>query len=1027
MTATSAFTDDPFITAARAADAPAVAWDGHHLTYARLDAAVADLARRLAPLGAARACVLVMGPLTPAYVVGLLAAWRAGAVPVPVDAGLTPEQYAWLARRTRPAVVISSDVTPVGQYRGSGTGPAEVLLDAATGAVVVESYPQVPDGSVVFGDPDAGYVIPTSGSTGEPKAVVGSRRGLAGFLGWFRDEFALGPADRCAAVTRVNFDPSLRELLGVLGVGGTLALPPVDAQLDLSALAGHLVEGRPTVAFLVPSTALLLAGEPALAEAGLPDLRLLFFAGEVLGRRVVERWSALAPHAEIVNLYGQTEATLAQLYRRDVQRLTHDGARSTPVGGPRPGVSVTLAEPDADGTGEVVLTVDAPALGLLRAPSGDGGDGVHRTDPFPAPLPTGDLGFLGSDGDLVVIGRRDHDIKVGGRRVSFHGFIDAVEALDGVRQCVVVERDGPQVFIAAEAADAAHTAGAALRDAVHGAGRSLGLPRFALHVRPDLPTLRSGKADRRALLASLGDCSGDGPADVTPDDQAPGTGPAGIERTLRAALGARADEDVLTEAGVSSLDLVAAVARIRRTYGIRLTVHECFGLGDVPSLAREIDRRRHAPAAPDTAAPAVAAPAAAPRDRYPLSTRQVGYLRICMPQGNGNWCNLSREITLPRRTEAADVEAALGTLLARHDALGLALAPDGRHQTFTAAAGLACPVEAVDTGLAVDSAEHRDRVQRARAALVSRLIDPAKPPPLRALLVRGSDGASVVLVVHHLFVDGLSMDTLTGELTALLTGRGLDAGAPQNSYRDYCLATERSDEPNASAAYWRALLAGATQTRLPEYAEHGGPQGELLSLPLGALGTREVHRLARDLGVSAFTVVLAAFERAVAETFGLDRLPVIVVSQDRGETGAGTVGMFTSTLTVRGPGDPSLSHNITALAGQLTDGTAHGDWEFDQRVDDLGLGGGDCFPLSTVLFNQRPLPRGLRARDLGSWRPRALGRALPYQLQGELQMSGAELVMAYYYRKGIARTDEIDRVHRALLRTVRAGREATRG
>lgn len=261
----------------------AIEWCGRALTHAQLEAAVAALTDRLAPLGVARSSVLVMGPLSPAYVIGLLAAWRAGAVPVPVDAGMSPDQYAWLERRTCPAAVISSDVTPVDQYRGATTGTAEIVLDAGTGGVLVESLPEAARQARIFRDADAGYVIPTSGSTGEPKAVVGSHRGLRSFLTWFRQEFELDASDRCAAVTRVNFDPSLRELLGVLGAGGTLSLPPVGASLDFSALAYHFIESAPTTAFLVPSIAMRLAGELRTAGAELTGLRLIFFMRRGVG------------------------------------------------------------------------------------------------------------------------------------------------------------------------------------------------------------------------------------------------------------------------------------------------------------------------------------------------------------------------------------------------------------------------------------------------------------------------------------------------------------------------------------------------------------------------------------------------------------------------------------------------------------------------------------------------------------------------------------------------------------------------
>lgn len=506
-------------------------------------------------------------------------------------------------------------------------------------------------------------------------------------------------------------------------------------------------------------------------------------------------------------------------------------------------------------------------------------------------------------------------------------------------------------------------------------------------------------------------------------DPAVGDGePVEVEQVLRAALGCEGDATGFAEAGVSSLDMAGAVAKARRLYGVRLTVQECFALRDVAALAREIEKRQHVACAVTDGE--TLGPATESEGSYPLSTRQVGYMWVCMSHGNANWCNLSREIRLDRHRSVTEVGKALRTLLLRHDALALALTPDGRRQTFTDPGELTCPVRVVDTAVPVDSAEFRERLHAARGALVSELIDPTAPPPMRAVLVEGTDGCSVVLVVHHLFVDGLGLDVLTGELSALLTGRGLEPAGPRDGYRGYCVATARSELPHAAADYWRKLLDGVTQLRLPESTGSDAAQGELISKPLGTLCTRAVHRIAQDLGVSAFTVVLAAFERAVAETFGIDRPPVIVVGRHRGDSAADVVGNFTTTLIVRTPGSGSLRHGIAAVARQLADGAEHSDWEFDQRVTDLGLTGTDCFPLSTVLFNQRPMPRNLRARDLGDWQPRALGRGLRYQLQGELQMSGREMVVSYYYRKGISGDGLFERVHRVLLRTIRAGQEA---
>jgi acyl-coenzyme A synthetase/AMP-(fatty) acid ligase len=952
----------------------AIEWRGGGVTYADLDAAVDELTRVLVEVDAPQTNVLVFGPLCPAYVVGLLACLRSGAVAVPVDAGMTAGQYAWTEDIARPSVILTSDVSTVEHYRGAADA-GEIVMDAATGHIVLNtSIRQKP---WRYSTSDAGYLIPTSGSTGAAKAIVGSRTGLHAFLSWFVGEFELGGHDTCAAVTRVNFDPSLRELLGVLAVGGKLRLPEVDAQLDPRALGRHFAQSAPTIAFLVPSLARRVGDALATDSVRLRELRLAFFAGEVLPPRVVEQWAELAPDAEFVNLYGMTEGTLAQFFRRDVRVGGSDGV---PVGQPRPGVSVTIDHAD----GEVLISSSAPALGILVNDSGT----VH-IDPMPPVLRTGDVGFLTEHGDLMIAGRLGNALKVSGKRVSFDRFVDAVEDLAGVDQCVVIDRDGPHTFVAV----AELTPDTEKR--VHEIAQRLELPRLTIHLRLDLPLLRSGKVDRVALAASIVDTLA--------------INTTSVEDTLLTLLAASSTTTSFVDAGLSSLDMMDFALEVNRRFGLTLSVQDCFSHRDVASLAQAITHADTAQATiSDRPQDAADEPGA-----YPLSTRQVAYMATCMADGNANWCNLSREIQLDRTVTADQVTAAIDALIARHDVLRLTLTPDWSHQDHSEAVSLRCPItvhEAPDD-------EHRTKVQEARVHAVSELIDPTAPPPIRIVAVNGRTAGSVILVAHHLFVDGLSMDLLATELRTALLKQDLN-DPPPHSYRSYCLATRRSPTADAADAdYWRELLRGAEQIELPEAVGDDARSGELRSLPFGVTGSRSAHRLAAATGVSVFSIVLAAFDLAVSATFDLSPLTIVLPVQVREGVPTATAGMFMSQLIVRGKGSASLRDNAREFAGQVELGAAASSWEFDQRIDELGLGDTQSFPLSTVLFNQHPKPRGLRVRDLGAWEPRSLGRSLRYQLQGELQLSAAEMALTYYYRRGIARTevDVIDQVHAGVL------------
>lgn len=1002
----------------------AIEWRGHRLTYSELAEAVEGLARTLGERGAARTNVLVLGPLCPAYVVALLAALRSGAVPMPVDTGMSAERYAWAEHVAQPSTVLTSDASSAAQYQGASSAD-ELLLEAATGRVVLDiaarprhrlrSAPRYPGR-------DAGYLIPTSGSTGTPKAVVGSRSGLYGFLSWFASEFALGRQDVCAAATRVNFDPSLRELLSVLIAGGRLSLPEIDSELDFRARADHLVASGATVAFLVPSLARRVADVLAAESARLDDLRLGFFAGEVLSPRVADQWTGLAPRAEFVNLYGMTEGTLAQLFLRGIRGT--DGSRSTviPVGRPRPGVSVAIDQPDPDGRGEVLVTSAASALGVLTDRS-DTDPGAFPLDPMGTVIRTGDIGFFTEHGELVVAGRTGNDLKVSGTRVSFHRFADEVEELPGVRQCVVVDQQGPHAFLSVAKATVGEEA--ALRAAVRETARRLRLPQPAIHLREELPLLRSGKIDRVALAASVG-----APRVAAGPVAAPDTS---VVETLRGLLGpGAASSDSFVDAGITSLDMMAFVLEVNRRFGVSLSVQECFGHRDVASLARVVERasERTAP----TPAPARredhrgTSPGAS---TFPLSTRQQAYMAICMADGNADWCNISREIRIGRAVTVAETEAAVATIIARHDVLRLSLTADWTRQVHTEAADLSCPVFSHgETGtIAPTEASHRVQVQEARVHAVSRLLDPASAPPLRVVVVPGEGVTSLLVVAHHLFVDGLSLDLITGELRSVLLGTPIGEAPPPRGYRDYCLATQRVPGVRPpDAEYWHGLLKHAGQVALPEATGEDARLGELLSRPCGVTGTRTAQRLAAANGVSVFSVMLAAFEQAVSRTFGLGPLTIVVPVQVRQGAPPSTAGMFTSQLVVRGRAAASLPASAREFAHQLETGTAKSSWEFDQRTAELGAADTDHFPLSTVLFNQHPRQRGLRVHDLGQWRPRALGRTLRYQLQGELQMSASDMVVTYYYRRGIAMggTDVIDRLHANVLTALGEGEGISR-
>jgi amino acid adenylation domain-containing protein len=484
--------------AARSPDATAVVFQDRSLSYAQLNARANQLARHLRDLGV-RPGVLVgiCVERSPEMVTGILGILKAGGAYVPLDPAFPRDRLAFMAADAELGLIVTTESS-----KDAVPDAGRVLIFLDSGWEPIGQQP-AHDLDPIAGPEDIAYVIYTSGSTGKPKGVEIPHRALTNLLWSMRTEPGCRESDVLLAVTTLSFDIAGLEIYLPLIVGGRIVL------------ASQMVaaEGRRLRALLEECGATLMQATPAtwrmLIDAGwkgTPGLTALC-GGEGLPRDLADR--LLERTAALWNMYGPTETTIWS----SVQRIGPDDAEIT-VGRPIANTDFFVVDKNlrlvpVGVPGELVIGGDGLARGYRNRPeltaerfisapfSGKRGARVYRT---------GDRVRYRQDGQVVHLGRLDHQVKLRGFRVE----LGEIEAILGqhpaVRKNVVVARTGD--------GGSADTSLAAYVVAEPGATLTVGeLRRFLQGHLPAymipaafvpmeaLPLTPNGKVDRRALPA----------------------------------------------------------------------------------------------------------------------------------------------------------------------------------------------------------------------------------------------------------------------------------------------------------------------------------------------------------------------------------------------------------------------------------------------------------------------------------------------------------------------------------------------
>ena len=804
--------DAVWAQAARTPDRLAID-DSRPLTYAELEAEARDLA----------AWLVETGQLVPGEAVGvcmergadlvtaILAVMEAGGVYLPLDPA---HPQARMDRALEEA------------------GCRLVLYDTAGESVSAVALPSARHRDITLGrrpadaarlHPESAYLIFTSGSTGRPKGVRVDHAAFLNMIAAQVETFGIVPEDRVLLFASPAFDASLAELFTCLTSGAALVPATAERVRDGSGFAAWMTEERISVATLPPP---YLA---ALEQPELPHLRVLITAGEA---PVIKDVAHYAPQLEYFNAYGPTENAVCSTIQR-----VESVAGPIPIGRPIANTRTHILDADLFPvpigiTGEICVSGAGLAQGYLdpeqtaaRFVTGPDGTRLYRT---------GDRGVWSNAGAIVYTGRDDAQVKIRGQRIELGEVTAVLEQHPTVQQALAMLRDG------------------ALWAYVVGTGEERALRHHATTELPPAmvparivvlgawPLTTSGKIDRARLPEPA--------AQTLRTDDIPHPG---LEREIAAiwvqALGIETigRHDDIFDAGADSLKIVLLVNTLK-SHGYAASVADLYRYRTIETLAQHL-RSAQPIARSDTETKGGPTPVTAVQDWF-----------FSRYDGNLNHFNQAVTLRLDRDVTGEAVRNALVGLAEKHPALRTRFCridgawhqdPEGRADDAVG------PVAHHHVGSEAEAWDVAEDLQRALDIDSGRLIAAAR-------ISHHAEGELLILVIHHLAVDGYSWRLILTDLTDLLAGQEL---APQAGWSMCDLAGAEMALRTAPAllrerAEWTRLLGSVSP--LP-WAHSASCPIESMHAATVTLSDDATRRMLQAAGAGMESVLLSALATAL--------------------------------------------------------------------------------------------------------------------------------------------------------------------
>jgi len=814
----------------------------------------------------------------------LLGIMMSGRPYIPLDPGFPTERLNFILNESRSTFLIQDQE----YYLDKSDDVAVFLLDT----LMREASAQDSESCKARASAeDTAYIIYTSGSTGNPKGVEIGHRSLMNLLASIGLRPGITSEDVLFSVTTYSFDISILEFFAPLTLGATLYVAKREMLSDPLSIVDHLDKIAPTMIQATPSFFQMLFDVNWSGSKGLKVL----CGGDLLSQSLAEK--LIRTCAEVWNMYGPTETTIWSSCKK-VEAPEESSNIGTPLLRTRFYVLDDFFYFKPIGVpGEIYIG----GVGLAKGYYGNEQLTASRflSDPYHEGTKiykTGDIGRWNDNGEIEFLGRNDDQVKIRGYRIELGEIESRLNRIPGIHASVLVTKRnsaGEGQLVAYVICDDAQFDLDETYRTLRNALPFYMIPSWIIQVE-NFPKTPNQKIDRK-LIGSWDIQQATDTIVAHPVTKMEGAISEYIAEVLDSKLPIGRDQNFF-ELGGHSLGAVKLIGMIAGNLNQHISLREVFEHPTVSKLSAYLEGLR---------------PEYHPAIDWALEEREE-YFRVTNSQyliwlasqrsSVSKAYNMSAVYEIKGTVSLDSLKTAVGQLIARHEALrtNFLQIGDGVFQKVSP------PAETdIATFKVRESDLHMqiDQLLDVEFNLESDLL-------LRVSVVESDSGSKmIVFLVHHIIMDGLSLEVFVREFAESynmsLRGTTLpDSSARRLQFADYSELQKKVSKTRAAddLQYWEEYLKGYQNRALVLGRGNGGrdQKNARMQFQIDVNTRLRIRQLVQNEGTTNFVFFASAFSIFCSKQFGFNDLCIGYISSCRISAEFDRViGMFAKTLILR--------------------------------------------------------------------------------------------------------------------------------